>query len=131
MALGRGRAQVVGAPRHHGERLAVAVLHVEHPGQVPAAVGGHRAARLDPQRLAGTGQGGQPAPVGGPVEHNVRPRVVHRHAAAEVELGVRHTVLRAPLPPERDQPPGRGQQAVRADPAGQVGVQAAQPHGGG
>jgi len=33
--------------------------------------------------------------------------------------------------PNGDQPPGRGQQAVRADPAGQVGVQAAQPHGGG
>jgi len=49
--------------------------------------------------------------------------IIHRHTAAQVELGLGHAVPRAPLTAERDQPPGGGQQAVRADPAGQVGVQ--------
>jgi hypothetical protein len=53
---------MVRAARDHGKRLAVAALHVEHPGQVPAVVSGDGAARLDPQRLAGPGQAGQPRP---------------------------------------------------------------------
>ena len=127
VSLGRGRPQVVRAPRHHGEHRPVALLDVEHPGHVPAAVRGHGPAGLDPQDLAGGRGPGQAAPVARPVETVARPAVVHGHPAPEVDFRVAHAVPAAPAPREVENPAGRGERRGGAEPARQVRVQPAQP----
>ena len=125
--LGRWRPQVMRAARHHGEHPAVARLDVEHPRHVPAAVGGHGPAGLDPQDLAGGRGPGQAAPIARPVETVARPAVVHGHPAPEVDFRVAHAVPAAPAPREVENPAGRGERRGGAEPARQVRVQPAQP----
>ncbi len=65
-----GGAQVVCASAQDGERLAAAELDVQDLGDVPAAVGGDRAARFDSQCQVGMAlqRPAQPDPEGRPVE---------------------------------------------------------------
>src|SRR5262245_30093810 len=85
-------SQVMRADCQDRERLTMALLHVVHARYVPAAVGGHGAAWLDPQGLAVAGGLVQAAPVGRPVEALRWPRVVDGHPAAEVDFRVSHAV---------------------------------------
>ena len=126
VSLGGGRPQVMSSARDHSECLAVAAFHVHHLGDVPTAVGRHGAAWLDAYRLARPRKPAEPSSVGRPVEMSIRPPIVDGHAAADVDLGERHTAPAAPVAGERDHVDRDALRADSVQPAGQMGVQPAQ-----
>lgn len=124
MPLGRRRPQMVGAAPDDGELLAVTALHVQHLGGVPAAVRRERPARLDAQGQLRVpfAQPGEPGAVRLPVEAPLRGGVVDVHAAADVHFG------EPDAEPCRPRDDGLGHRHLLRgfEPAGQVGVHAAQ-----
>ena len=102
-------------PRTTANVLAVAALHVEHVGDVPAAVRGQRAARLDAQRVPGCGAAAGPGRRRTPAQSK-RARgvgVVDGHAAAEVDLAQGDAV-----PGRQSRRPARRTAAATAEQSG-------------